>query len=128
MLNNLVVPKLILQPLVENSIQHGFNESTGSLEIVVAASIESARWIIQIEDNGVGIGERRLAEVIAKVEDYLKQMLSSAEGEGMSQGGMGVANSMGRLKFMFKDNFAYEIANLEDAPGVRIRLEGPIRR
>ncbi|SFB29410.1 Histidine kinase-, DNA gyrase B-, and HSP90-like ATPase [Cohnella sp. OV330] len=128
MLTNLVVPKLILQPLVENSIQHGFNESTNSLEVVVSAYIESAHWIIQIEDNGVGITEQRLAAVIAKVEDYLKQMLSSAEGEGMSQGGMGVANSMGRLKFMFKDNFAYEIENREDVSGVRIRLRGPLRR
>ncbi|MDG0791734.1 histidine kinase [Cohnella ginsengisoli] len=128
MLANLVVPKLILQPLVENSIQHGFNESTNSLEVVVSAYIESAHWIIRIEDNGVGIAEQRLAQVIAKVEDYLKQMLSSAEGEGMSQGGMGVANSMGRLKFMFKDNFAYEIENREDVPGVRIRLRGPLRR
>lgn len=128
MLTNLVVPKLILQPLVENSIQHGFNESTNNLEVVVSAYTESAHWIIQIEDDGVGITGQRLANVIAKVEDYLKQMLSSAAGEGMSQGGMGVANSMGRLKFMFKDNFAYEIENREDASGVRIRLRGPLRR
>ncbi|MFD2327739.1 sensor histidine kinase [Cohnella sp. GCM10020058] len=128
MLTNLVVPKLILQPLVENSIQHGFNESTNCLEVVVSAYVEAAHWVIQIEDNGVGITEQRLAAVIAKVEDYLKQMLSSAEGEGMSQGGMGVANSMGRLKFMFKDHFTYEIENREDVSGVRIRLQGPLRR
>ncbi|MDI4647364.1 sensor histidine kinase [Cohnella hashimotonis] len=128
MLTNLVVPKLILQPLVENSIQHGFDGSANGLEVVVSAYTESAYWVIQIEDNGVGISEQRLAKVIAKVEDYLRQMLSSAEGEGMSQGGMGVANSMGRLKFMFKDNFTYEIANREDASGVRIRLQGPLRR
>ncbi|CAI6086746.1 sensor histidine kinase [Cohnella sp. JJ-181] len=128
MLTNLVVPKLVLQPLVENSIQHGFNESTNSLEVEVAAYIDTAHWVIRIQDNGIGMTEQRLIQVKAKVEDYLEQMLSSAEGEGISQGGMGVANSMGRLKFMFKDQFAYEIENREDASGVRIRLRGPLRR
>lgn len=50
------VPRLILQPLVENAIRHGIAPLESGGIVSVAAAIERDRLVLTIEDDGVGIG------------------------------------------------------------------------
>jgi two-component system sensor histidine kinase YesM len=125
---SIVVPKMTLQPLVENCIQHGFNDRMHTLEIKVLAFIDGASWEIQINDNGSGFSAEGLTALNKKVDGYLNRMYSSMEGERLSLGGMGVASTISRLKFMFKEQFSYTIGNNEDSGGAKIRLRGPLKR
>ena len=62
---NCKVPKLLLQPVVENSITHGFDgldEQIG--EITVTGFIEGDRLIFEVTDNGQGMDEQTIEAVL----------------------------------------------------------------
>lgn len=52
-----LIPKLIIQPLVENSVVHGAEKSIETIHIRVTASLNADRLLIEIEDDGAGIPE-----------------------------------------------------------------------
>jgi hypothetical protein len=55
-LRAVLVPPLMLQPLVENSIRHGLEPQVNGGEIIVRARREGAQLAIDVSDTGVGIG------------------------------------------------------------------------
>lgn len=57
------MPKMILQPLIENSIQYGVEQSTDYCEITVTVEEEEKEIIIEVLDNGTGMSETDLAAV-----------------------------------------------------------------
>ncbi len=57
------VPKLILQPLVENAIYHGIKEKRGGGIITVTAATEDGLLIFKVHDDGAGIPAERLAQL-----------------------------------------------------------------
>lgn len=57
----LMVPKLLLQPVVENSIYHGIEKKKGSGEVNILAKLEREDLIITIKDNGMGICDEELS-------------------------------------------------------------------
>ena len=62
---NLTVPKLILQPIVENSIIHGMEAEEDNLNIVIDGFVKEEKLIIEISDDGPGI-EDEIMKVILK--------------------------------------------------------------
>jgi two-component system LytT family sensor kinase len=58
------IPVLILQPLVENAVRHGISKKTGGGTVAVRMSMAGADVVIEIEDDGAGIGEEKLAALI----------------------------------------------------------------
>lgn len=59
-LKNYMVPKLILQPIVENSIIHGFERKMDDCQISVCVEEKDNDLIIRIYDNGVGMTEEQM--------------------------------------------------------------------
>jgi two-component system LytT family sensor kinase len=57
---DIVVPSLLLQPLVENCIKHGFARKVGPGTITITSRLEHGLAIIEVEDDGLGISEERL--------------------------------------------------------------------
>jgi len=57
------IPKLIIQPIVENAIKHGIENKKGSGNIALRIRRQGDRVRIAIEDDGVGIDEQRLAAI-----------------------------------------------------------------
>lgn len=57
-----MVPQLILQPLVENSIRHGRDAQTSRVDIHVRAAPENGRLLLEVSDNGPGIPDLNKAE------------------------------------------------------------------
>src|SRR5258706_6077017 len=62
---DVVVPSMILQPLVENSIKHGLSRKIGIGTIVIRSWRENARVIIEVEDDGMGVMIDRLDQPMA---------------------------------------------------------------
>lgn len=93
----LQVIKFILQPSVENAIIHGFNNSERKGEIVVSGHIAADYLSILIEDNGIGIDEK-------KVEDIKKNKKVT---------GLGIKNINDRIKASFGDRYGIEIRRKE---------------
>src|SRR5262249_17534343 len=57
---DVIVPSMILQPLVENSIKHGLARKVGGGRITIAAHVRDGHTIIEVVDDGLGMSEDRL--------------------------------------------------------------------
>jgi two-component system LytT family sensor kinase len=82
---DMLVPSMLLQPLVENSIRHGLASKVAGGTIRVRGVTAKGRLQIFVEDDGVGIPEAKLARLF--------------------EGGIGVNNVNERLKVLYGDNY-----------------------
>ena len=85
--------KLLLQPLVENSIYHGIKNRRGKGVVRIAARKEKERILLQVIDNGVGMDRARVARLLDRACPDAKS------------GGVGVRNVDERIKLYFGDGF-----------------------
>ncbi|HZG83686.1 sensor histidine kinase [Paenibacillus sp.] len=92
------VPKLLLQPLVENAIYHGIKEKDGPCALKVKVSRLPEGLRIAVIDNGVGMTAERLAEV----RDMLR-----ADGE--PGGHIGIVNTDKRIKLLYGEAYGIRI-------------------
>lgn len=107
-----MVPKLILQPLVENSISYGVESTAYATSIILTAHTEDDCLIITIQDNGIGI-EHNLMEKLAT-------------GERKPNGsGVGLSNIQSRLKIIYGSNSCLNIENIHPH-GTIVTLNLPI--
>ena len=84
-LEEVLIPKSLLQPFVENSIKHGFPETVSSPEIELSFQRSGSRLLITIADNGAGFDEEEMTRIITT--DF-------------GDGHVGLRNSYRRLKAM----------------------------
>lgn len=61
---NIPIPKLILQPLVENAIQHGIDQKREGGTVIISSYIDSDLHI-QVSDNGIGMEQKLIARIFA---------------------------------------------------------------
>lgn len=109
------LPKMLLQPIVENLAQHGIEESTrDGGHIRIAARVEGERLIIDCSDNGCGMSPEELAQVYDNIY---------ATGHPAERG-IGLRNVYGRLKLLYADHFQFVIAS-QKAEGTNIHIEIP---
>ena len=115
-LRGLRLPRLTLQPLVENVFEHAFGEHHKTVFVCVRAVCCAGGWSILIRDNGQGI----VPEECERLNGYMEQ--APAAGVDIA-GGIGVKNTLWRLNAFFEGNFDCRIANSE-AGGFEIELRG----
>lgn len=63
-IKNVSIPKLFMQPLVENSIRHGFRDMIGDGHIHVSGRADGENITLAVEDNGIGIEKAQLDNVL----------------------------------------------------------------
>src|SRR5205823_13341264 len=61
---DIVVPSMILQPLVENSIKHGLSRKVGGGRITIKTVARDGSVIIEVHDDGLGMTEERLGQAL----------------------------------------------------------------
>jgi two-component system sensor histidine kinase YesM len=115
------VPKLILQPLVENAVNHGIAEYTSGGVLKITAKYEQEQLLLKVEDNGVGMPKEKL--------DQLKWLMSGPETEtqqNSSSKGVGIFNVYRRLNLYYQNlsKMTVESVYME---GTRITIYIPIR-
>jgi Predicted signal transduction protein with a C-terminal ATPase domain len=105
--------KLTLQPLVENSIQHGFEgiEYLGKIE--VRAALEDRHIAFYIEDNGIGIPEEQLARFATRGITTLQEMYAESPETGERRG-LGIGNVADRLRIHYGVRYGLMLCS---APG-----------
>ncbi len=99
------VPKLILQPMVENAVKHGLREQEGSGNVTITATEEDGIIYIKVMDDGVGFDEETLKKV--------NGMLATGETEeGLDKVfGVGMKNVSDRIKFIYGEEYGYSITS-----------------
>ena len=106
-LTSLTVPKLTLQPLVENALSHGFNGANALRKLWITGHIEKARFILEIRDNGNGFSEDSLSRLRRQIEQVENNQLSIQSGDGH----IGLINTCLRLHYYSKGTMHMSIRN-----------------
>src|SRR6185312_9587224 len=101
---DMLVPSMLLQPLIENSIKHGISGLVDGGAVTIRTSHNNGRLAIEVEDDGVGISEAELAGILNK--------------------GIGVSNVKERLKVLYNQDYRMLIDS-QPGRGTRIEIEVP---
>jgi two-component system, LytTR family, sensor kinase len=101
---DMLVPSMLLQPLIENSIKHGIASKIDGGTVTLRTSRGNGRLSIEVEDDGVGISEAELAGIFTK--------------------GIGVTNVKERLKVLYSQDYRMLIDS-QPGRGTRIQIEVP---
>jgi len=101
---DMLVPSMLLQPLVENSIKHGLSSKVAGGTIRIRTRRDGSHLHLAVEDDGVGISEEKLATVL----DH----------------GIGVSNVHERLKVLFGTDYRMWIES-QPGQGTRVQIEVP---
>jgi two-component system, sensor histidine kinase YesM len=119
------LPRLVIQPFVENSIHNGFKDKKPPWRIRVACSLEGGDWTISIEDNGCGIGEGELAELRSRLEKAGQPDAPNEPERNSGIGGIGIVNTYARLSLMYKGGLRFDIGKNGEG-GTTIGIRGPV--
>ena len=106
-LNAITVPKLTLQPLVENAMTHGFDGMNVKRKLSVSGEIRDKKLILEIRDNGSGFSEEMLASLRERIHE-IELGHVSIEGSG---GHIGLVNTCLRLHYYSHGKMRMAIRN-----------------
>ncbi|QUI25245.1 histidine kinase [Vallitalea pronyensis] len=114
-----MVPKLILQPLVENTLIHGIKgQEEKNIHIEIKGYIEDENLCFRVEDNGVGVEPEHLKQLVASMEKN--------ETKGRYSG-IGLGNVHQRIKLMFGEAYGLKLFS-QIGKGIKITIVLPIIR
>ena len=122
--NNILIPKLTLQPIIENAIHHGIEMSEKKGIISIRIDITDERVLIRISDNGIGIDNEKL-EVLNKSlrKKYTSENLRTNE----SEHGIALENVNDRIRLQFGESYGITIYSIKDL-GTDVELRIPLER
>lgn len=92
-IENTPVPLMMIQPIVENAIKHGFSRNTEALEIAISIVEKEEYLHIEIKNNGTPLSTT-LQELTSK--------------------GTGISNIMNRLDTLYQNNYTFQVDNMDD--------------
>lgn len=125
---NVQLPRLVLQPFVENCIEHAFIHRDPPWRIEITVKQFNGLWAVEIKDNGDGFPPGKIDEIM----DNLRKS-EAAAGEGgerpASIGNMGIVNSVGRLKLMYQNRLFFNLFNQADGEkGATVQIIGSLTK
>ena len=114
---SIAMPRLLIQPLVENSVKYA---TTGESPwfISVKAEAQGASWSVLVEDDGPGFSN----EAKERIDSRLGEKTQAAG--GLELDGMGMVNIASRLRLKYGDRAVFEYGNLREG-GAFVRIGGP---
>jgi two-component system, LytTR family, sensor kinase len=104
-LNETLVPQLILQPLLENSLRHGMKSGNGAMELSITAHRENGSLILQVCDTGCGLEGDSPGQLFGR--------------------GLGLCNIRDRLTHLYGERQEFSIAN-RPSGGAEVTLRVPL--
>jgi len=117
-----IIPKMILQPLVENAIYHGLEPQKGDGMVTIRARLHNEELVVVVQDDGIGMAPEEV--------DRLRAALASpnaAIDRSFAKRSLGLANIAQRIRLFSRDRCAIEIRSRRgEGTSVCIRL--PSRR
>ncbi|MFZ3102487.1 MAG: histidine kinase [Desulfitobacteriaceae bacterium] len=108
---NLQIPRLSIQPLVENAVKHGITAKMGNGTVLIKIAMLNSEINVQVQDDGAGIPA-----------DRLKDVLKNGVGSG---NGVGMANVHERLRAIYGVSYGLKIES-ELGKGTTVTMSMPI--
>lgn len=115
------LPKLTLQPILENSIIHGTELKVGKGHLTIYLQRTGERLLIQVSDDGVGMDEETLARLNGKLG---KGGLVGASA-GSQRGGVALVNVDNRIRLLFGEEYGLHVYSMPEL-GTTVEITLPI--
>ncbi len=115
-LNDCMFPKMVLQPIVENALNHGLEDKSGNGCLhLCGAMADNGVATFSVTDNGKGMSQKRLEELTAVME-----------GEGdPAHRPMGLANINKRLNILYGQEYGVHVSS-KNGEGTRVSIDIPV--
>ncbi len=113
-----VLPKFVCQPLVENTIRHGFRQKADNCRLYIGVRKEEHSIFICIQDNGKGIRKELLADLREKIGKMREDQTIEVEEH------IGMMNTARRLFLFFGHECSFDVQS-EEEKGTRIEIRLP---
>lgn len=98
------IPKMSLQPIVENAIYHGIEQLAEDTTIYIKGRVDGTDCVIEITDAGKGMNQEQVQELYRKISGEI-------ETSGGSGNGIGLKNVQDRIHMNFGEEYNIEIAS-----------------
>ncbi len=98
------IPKMSLQPIVENAIYHGIEELAEDTTIYIKGIVQGTDCVIEITDSGKGMTEEQVKEIYSKISGEI-------ETSGGKGNGIGLKNVQDRIHINFGMEYGIQIAS-----------------
>ena len=117
-LHELVIPKLTLQPIIENALNHGFSGTNTLRRLSITGTVQDNMLILEIRDNGTGFSPESLERLQGHIRD-----IESGNGKLLEAGNhIGLTNTCLRLHYYSRGSMRISIRNDN---GAVVRLTMP---
>ncbi len=116
------VMRFILQPLVENAIQHGINDYSSGGEISISAKYTGLALMLTVADNGIGMTAEQLEKVRQKLVNTDEGAEDSENERQEFKTGVGLRNVYLRLKLFYSEKVDFQI-NSKEYEGTVITIQ-----
>lgn len=116
------MPKMIIQPLVENAVFHGLEPKEESGTVGVFVGKEKERLAIRVWDSGCGMDEKELETLKNKLKEFDRTSLLP-----MQKYGIGMVNIYRRLRLFYSDQLEFNVTS-KKGEGTRIEILVPLDR
>ena len=113
-MDDIAVPAFLLQPIVENAIVHGISPKAEGGCVRITTGFKGERLIIQVEDDGCGFSQERLAAVFAHKSD-----------EAGRKPRIGLYNVQQRIQLFYGPEYGIEIQT-EEGKGTVCKISLPV--
>ncbi|WP_238860551.1 sensor histidine kinase [Clostridium sp. YIM B02569] len=118
---NILIPKLIIQPIVENAFKYGFSSSPPWILDIKSSITNDQKWLIYIEDNGGCLSDQDKEKLLSN----LYNLNRTKELKSLRIGGMGLKNVYLRLQLLYGTEAIFSIDNSQKNRTIFI-IGGPI--
>ncbi len=114
------IPKLIIQPLIENSVYHGLEMKKGGGTIELNVYKNNGILYITVSDDGLGIPPDTLSRLLTKMDEEIYNNIDNSQCDNSK---IGVINVQRRLKLLYGDEYGLKISSrLREGTSIMIRI------
>lgn len=117
-----MIPKLTLQPILENSIIHGIELKLDEGKVTISISRTKSRLLIKVSDDGVGMNRETLDKLNAKLGSKEEEVKNYTQPE---KGGVALVNVNNRIHLIFGEEYGMHVYSLENM-GTSVELSIPV--
>ncbi|HBU82876.1 MAG TPA: sensor histidine kinase [Paenibacillus sp.] len=123
------LPRLVIQPFVENCIEHAFFNITPPWRIQITVKQYNGLWALEIKDNGEGFPPNKIEEILSNIQKSGTGMNQSPD-RHTALGSMGIVNSVNRLKLMYSNRLIFNMYNnhTDEEKGATIQIIGSMTK
>lgn len=121
--SQLQIPKMSIQPIVENACKHGLQSSMDdNRKLVLRADIRSGSLVISVKDNGTGMDAEKVASILQRMENPQDENGENGSARDEGGSGVGIVNVYRRMMMNYNKRFHFTI-NSEPGQGTEIIMQ-----